>query len=518
MSVFRGPFTYEAAHFVAGADWPLLALLGDKSLLRQRQPDRESGTAVLFELHELLRQYAAERLAAQNGDVETKQRHCHYYAELLAEYEPLLGDGYTEAVTLKKMRQEIDNIRAAWDWALSAKQGKSLNQMIESMHQFYELPALIRDGQAVMATAAAKLGATMSDHEILVQAHGRILARLGTFTWLLHENYPAAEAQLLRSLAILENRAPSLEVARVLHNLGNVIYTKDLEAGRQYWQRSLELYKQAGNVERQATILRNLCVTAPTYSEIIIDWNQAIKMAIASNDKRNEGHLYFIRGDREIQVGHLQMGQELAQKSVEMMRTLDDPPHLILALNVLAGALISQHDFAKAQPLLQEMREVAERMVIKWHSLLVQLAFAHFAIEKRELVKAEALLTVVLDSAPNESGYQALRLSGFLHQGRCNFLRGDLENARKKWGQCWEIEAHFDFLTDSRRWRAKSGIGETWLQEGDWETAVSHLTDAGRLACSIGASTAWEQELKRLEKEYRQRFPKSNFESIGSST
>ncbi|MEZ4645091.1 MAG: BTAD domain-containing putative transcriptional regulator [Chloroflexota bacterium] len=207
MSVFRGPFTYEAAHSVTGAGWSILASLGDKSLLRQRQAGKGLETAVFFELHELLRQYAAERLAAQGWDADTRQRHGRYYAELLASYEPRLHDGKLEASTLQEMREEIDNIRVAWEWALSARMGDSLNQMIESMYQFYVLPALVRDGQAVMAAAVAQFhpsdGTVKSD---LGLAYGRILARLGAFTWLLHEDYQAAEQQLHQSLGVLKSK------------------------------------------------------------------------------------------------------------------------------------------------------------------------------------------------------------------------------------------------------------------------------------------------------------------------
>ncbi|MFO7537081.1 MAG: BTAD domain-containing putative transcriptional regulator, partial [Chloroflexota bacterium] len=57
LTIFQGSFTRPAATSVAGASLSLLSGLIDKSLLRYLGPDR-------YSLHELIRQYAAERLRA----------------------------------------------------------------------------------------------------------------------------------------------------------------------------------------------------------------------------------------------------------------------------------------------------------------------------------------------------------------------------------------------------------------------------------------------------------------------
>ena len=58
LSVFRGGLTREAAGAVAGADLPTLQSLVDRALLSVSPAGR-------YEIHELLRQFAAERLAAE---------------------------------------------------------------------------------------------------------------------------------------------------------------------------------------------------------------------------------------------------------------------------------------------------------------------------------------------------------------------------------------------------------------------------------------------------------------------
>ena len=506
LSVFRGPLTFQAAQQVAGADWRLLAALVDKSLLRHHhESDTVAVSAAYYEMHELLRQYAAERLEEAAAVAETKQRHGQYYAQLLTEYESQLLDGNTQASTLKQMGREIDNIRAAWEWALSTHQGESINQMLKSLYRFYQLPSLVRDGLAVMADAAKKLAQFESVDDELNLAFGRVLARQGSFTWLLHEDYAEAERVIRQSSVILEKHNNEPELAFALTTLANIIYTTDLDAGRQYWQRSLRLYqKHPGYLARQSNLLRNLCVTAPSYVEMMHYWEQALATAVAGKEWRNEGHLYFIRGDREFQVGYTAIAQELTEKSVAIIRTVDDPPHLILALNILAGILTAQGQFSQAKTLVQEMEELADRLGIQWHSLLVTVTLGRQAAAEGRYEEAETHLDKVLASAPNERSYKIVRQSALFYYGRLKLLQEDYAAAREYWEQHLASDFTISLLEYSYQWRARAGIGETWLCEGDMETAVIHLRQAKELALAIGGAAAWEQELTRLMESYKE--------------
>ena len=77
LSVFRGGFQRQAAHQVAGASLATLSALVDKSLLRFNPLGR-------YDLHELLRQYAFERLGETAGAKESAlARHSQYYLEFM---------------------------------------------------------------------------------------------------------------------------------------------------------------------------------------------------------------------------------------------------------------------------------------------------------------------------------------------------------------------------------------------------------------------------------------------------
>lgn len=104
VAVFRGGFTLAAANHVVGASLPLLASLLDKSLLRMEQEGR-------YELHELLRQYAVERLAESSHTEATIQdRHALYYAQHVQE---AAQQGIGTPAFALAVGAEIDNIRRA---------------------------------------------------------------------------------------------------------------------------------------------------------------------------------------------------------------------------------------------------------------------------------------------------------------------------------------------------------------------------------------------------------------------
>jgi ATP/maltotriose-dependent transcriptional regulator MalT len=77
LSVFRGGFTREAAQHVTGGSLRELKMLADRSLLRR------TATGRYEPYHELLRQYAQERLKASGRADRVRQRHSEYYLNVL---------------------------------------------------------------------------------------------------------------------------------------------------------------------------------------------------------------------------------------------------------------------------------------------------------------------------------------------------------------------------------------------------------------------------------------------------
>ncbi len=140
LSVFRGGCDAEAARQVAGASLMLLAGLVDKSLLRLNDQGR-------YEMHELLSQYAADKLAAFEQVAETRNRHLQYYLEL-AELLETRFFGPQNRATLDRLETEHDNMRAALDWAAESRDAESGLRLAGALGWFWNRRSHWLEGQA----------------------------------------------------------------------------------------------------------------------------------------------------------------------------------------------------------------------------------------------------------------------------------------------------------------------------------------------------------------------------------
>lgn len=110
LSVFRGGFTREAAGQVAGASLAVLSSLLAKSLVRR-------GATGRYDLHELIRQYAGERLREAGAEERTRQAHAAWF-EAYARAANAHLETQVAHVWLNDIEQEHNNIREVLQWSL----------------------------------------------------------------------------------------------------------------------------------------------------------------------------------------------------------------------------------------------------------------------------------------------------------------------------------------------------------------------------------------------------------------
>ena len=110
------------------ADASLGDLMGliDKSMLQRVANGR-------FQVHELMRQYAAEQLSSDpTTEQDIRVKHSETFCQTLAVWERDL-QGPRQIDATQEMTEEIDNIRAAWDWAVRKLKIKSLTSAINGL-------------------------------------------------------------------------------------------------------------------------------------------------------------------------------------------------------------------------------------------------------------------------------------------------------------------------------------------------------------------------------------------------
>ncbi len=162
LSVFRGGFSREAAESVAGASLRGLASLVSKSLLTAN-PDTGR-----YEVHELLRQYAAVEL---EQDPDRHQRvldaHAAFYADIMGEAPFLMSHG-RQAQLLGTVEGDIENIRSAWRHNVSTGNAGGAHEFVLGLFILYEFRGWYAASIALFDEALELLPEDPDDEDLTV--------------------------------------------------------------------------------------------------------------------------------------------------------------------------------------------------------------------------------------------------------------------------------------------------------------------------------------------------------------
>lgn len=144
-AVFRNGFSQEAAAYVADASLPTMAHLIDTSLLR-REDDAQGKTR--FDMHELVRQFAAEHLHEDTvAEHQARERHATFFLEAVIARERDLCT-HSQLDALNALKPDLDNLRAAWDWAVGRDQFELLERASQPVFNLHQLLGTFREGHA----------------------------------------------------------------------------------------------------------------------------------------------------------------------------------------------------------------------------------------------------------------------------------------------------------------------------------------------------------------------------------
>lgn len=381
LSVFRGGFTRAAAQQVAGASlYTLLSLVGKSLLAKARER---------FGMHELLRQYANEKLAALGEETETRARHAECFATFLAAREsPLKGN--KQQAALAEIAEEIDNVRAAYQEALEQERAADLAAMMEALANFCSIRSLFSEAEETFGRAAARLGQAPGIWIKLLAYRGEFLHRQGLnkeardllqgqlpavrangdhegLAAVLYAlgnasdalgDYGAAEACLQESLALYRTLDDTYRQAHVLDGLGNVAYHQgDYRRAEEAYRESLALQTYLGDTWGLALTLGNLGTVADhlgNYQEARAFHERSLALKEALGDRDGVANSLLNLGTVAYQQGDYQGASELFAKSLGRFREIGNRVKAAAALNNLAGIGFALGNFEATRASLEE--------------------------------------------------------------------------------------------------------------------------------------------------------------------
>ncbi|HSD84966.1 MAG TPA: tetratricopeptide repeat protein, partial [Anaerolineae bacterium] len=241
LAVFRGGFEWGAAQQVAQATREILTTLAAKSLLR-------GGPSGRFELHELLRQFAAEQLSRVPAEARAVgAQHSAYYLQLLHEQVDRLSSAH-QADAFDRLTAEVDNVRSAWRWAVSRHQWEGIRSSALDLMSWCDYQVYYSDGYQLFAEAIDQLQIGAVPVESLdaerASAEGQVLTGHGYFLWRMGHN-ERAQHDLQHGLDRLRRANDTAGLADNLIGLGAVSASLgQYEVALAHFEESAELYDQ----------------------------------------------------------------------------------------------------------------------------------------------------------------------------------------------------------------------------------------------------------------------------------
>ena len=247
-SVFRGPFTREAATQVAGISLPTLAQLVARSLVRRGEDDR-------YEIHELIHQYAAELAEARGEAKPVRQAHARFFADLVVEHEPRFRS--PEAIAARvELRPDLADIRAASEWAVTQWTIDAVQPLLRTLSVMWS-SHIDPKGVEVFRAIARQVGArdTGLDVEAVAPMTTLVAAHLALSLASVDADTESDEVASA-SIAQLRNAGMRWEVAACLLAMGmNRVNRDENEAALPYLVEADEVMRELGDELMQVDCL-----------------------------------------------------------------------------------------------------------------------------------------------------------------------------------------------------------------------------------------------------------------------
>lgn len=311
MAVFNGGFDREAALAVAGADLHMLAALVDKSLLMHTNAGR-------YQLHDLLKQYARDKLALLGQAQACQRAHLDFYLQRANE---LKGWLHSEAPERWRRGMTADQLNFSTALAYCVQSGLASAglELAGIVWRYWWLSGLLQEG---------------------IQWFEQLLA-------LPVELTAAEKAQALYQWASLEHYQGSYAQAEAR-----------LEA-------SLDLARQAGAANTEGAVLNELGLVALEHEDFpraSAYFEKSLAILSARGDRSSEALLYYNLGRTSYFLREYAMAEALHRKAYALASELNDQRVRLYALHMLAMLADERSDQEQAYRLILESLELAERI------------------------------------------------------------------------------------------------------------------------------------------------------------
>jgi predicted ATPase/DNA-binding SARP family transcriptional activator len=473
LAVFGGGFRRRAAESIVGATPPGLVALIERSLLDRRADGR-------YSIHEILRQFAAEKLDESGERQEIEDRHALYYADFLTGHQPGLWGG-DQKKTLDDISEEIENVRAAWTQTVEQRYMPDVQRMMTPLGQFYQMRGWYDEGADVFRRAIDSLRDT-ADPVLMA----RLQSHYGWFRDLDRISMEALFRMLNQSLAILRRPGCEDDLGFALMVTGYCAKSLgQLDAAQNYLAEAYAVARQNGDSPWFPQIA--LGYGSPSdhfgnYTQSIRLYTEGLAICRERGDQVVGAHLLMALGNVRRLRGEFSEALALFRDALTIRREFGLAYRTADTMNNVGLTLVAQGECDAAMPLFQEALDIYTRQNIV---LYAGCSYNNMGVARRvggDVTEALRLhrLAVELFRRANSAWGKGFGLNDL---GAALFLLGDHAGA---------IEAHRESIAlcraNGNRYDLAVGLArlaQAMNAAGESVSAWEHLREAIALAQTI---------------------------------
>jgi non-specific serine/threonine protein kinase len=240
LGVFLGDFDLAAAEAVLADEGPATSVLAELARLVDCSlvVAEPAGAVVRYRLLEPVRQYALRRLAEDGEEGRARDRHLNHYLALARDV-GRHANGADARTWLTRADQELSNLRAAHDWAVTAGQADPAASLAAGLYWYWWI------------RAASSEGIDRLTRSLALDPTRAVAARAGVgLATMLHQAGRRAEAEGVADAARqdAEGAGDRRALARALGMLGRLAVDRgDFAAANARLAAAEGLYEEFGN-------------------------------------------------------------------------------------------------------------------------------------------------------------------------------------------------------------------------------------------------------------------------------
>jgi predicted ATPase/DNA-binding SARP family transcriptional activator len=354
LAVFRGGFTAAAAQAITGVTPDQLETLRQKSLIHTGADER-------YEMHELLRQFAAEKLAQRQETDQVAAAHSHHYLEFAAaQRDALVGE--TPYRAARRIAADLDNLRQAWQTALKEERFAALLAPVGALAKFYEMRGLYREAAHRFGDAAAQL----QPHAI-TERLGTVLVHLLTHqtgAWLRLSEYDEANVVMATAYPLAEQVHDQWAQSKLSIYQGELCWRQSqFAAANQALNRALTIAQAIPSPSLTASATFHLGVVCDYQGQpdrALRCFRDALTLWQALGNRRQAGYTLNSYGAAAFRLNQMDEADTAWAEALAISRENGDLQGQSMTLNNLSLLATERHEYDVAQSYLLQAFKIAE--------------------------------------------------------------------------------------------------------------------------------------------------------------